>query len=145
MLAAGDEGFARAPGGRRRCNVALAVLGLPGEALAHGVHGDQVAEFLQRRSLARLPLALDELHDPHWHAMAERAQHHPERGGGFSLALAGVDDEQSLLDRLGGDDLVARRLLLAHLLGVAGVDVGGTALAHSAASRRAPMSSPRRS
>jgi hypothetical protein len=34
-----------------------------------------------------------------------------------------MDDQQALLDRLGGDDLVARRLLLAHLLGVAGIQV----------------------
>ena len=38
-----------------------------------------------------------------------------------------------LLDGLAGDDLVARRLLLAHLLGVAGVDVGGL-VGHAAGS-----------
>ena len=122
-----------------------AVLRLPGEALAHRVDGHQVAEFLQRDALAGLPLALDELHDRDLHAVAERAEDHAEGGGRLALALAGVDDQQALLDRLGRDDLVARLLLLAHLLGVVGVDLGFGHVLHSAASFRSAMSADRRS
>ena len=61
--------------------------------------------------------ALDELHDADGHAMADVAEHHAERGGDLALAVAGVDDQQALFDGLGRHDLVARRLVLAHLLG----------------------------
>ena len=49
------------------------------------------------------------------------AEDHAEGGRDLALALAGVDDQQALLDRLGRHDLVARRLDLAHFLGVTGV------------------------
>ncbi len=60
--------------------------------------------------------------------MADRAHHHAEGGGRLPLALAGVDDEEALLDRLRREDLVARLLLLSHLLGMARVEIG--VLAH---------------
>ena len=47
------------------------------------------------------PVALDELDDADLHAVAERAEDHAEGGRRLALALAGVDDEQALLDRLG--------------------------------------------
>ena len=72
-------------------------------------------------ALAGAPGALDELHDAHPEAVADGAEDHAEGGGGFSLALAGVDDEQPALLGLGGEDLVARLLLLFHLFGVIGV------------------------
>src|SRR5690606_8719828 len=72
------------------------------------------------------------------HAVAKGAEDHAEGGGRLALALAGVDDEEALLLGLGGEDLVARGLLLAHLFGVIGVALGlghevgflGRALAH---------------
>ena len=145
VLAGGDDRLGALPGGAGRGEVALAILGLPGEALAHRVDRHEVAEFLQRDALAGLPLALDELDDGDRHAVAEGAEDHAEGGRRLALALAGVDDQQALLDRLGGDDLVARRLLLAHLLGVAGVEFGFGHVLHSAASLRASMSADRRS
>src|SRR5579872_2502155 len=51
--------------------------------------------------------------------MANMAKYHAERRRGFALAAAGVDDQEALLAGLGRHDLVARRLVLAHLLGVA--------------------------
>ncbi len=81
----------------------------------------EIGEFLQHDALAGVPGTLDELHDADLHAMADRAHDHAEGGGGLALALAGMDDEKALLDGLPGDDLVARGLLLAHLLGMASV------------------------
>ena len=53
------------------------------------------------------------------------AEHHAERRGGLSLARAGVDDEKAPLVGLRRHDPLARRLALAHFLGVAGVGVAG--------------------
>jgi hypothetical protein len=55
--------------------------------------------------------------------VAERAEDHAEGRRRLALSLAGVDDQQTLLDRLGGDDLVARLFLAAHLVRVLGVDL----------------------
>ena len=123
VVTAGDHLLGRIPGFLCRSNVTLAVLRFPGEALAHALDGDEIGKALQRLRFARVETALDELHHTNPVAMAEGAEHHAEACGGFALALAGVDDGQALLDGLGGHDLVARRLLLAHLLGMAGVQV----------------------
>ena len=80
-------------------DVAVAVLGFPGEAFAHRLDGHELGKFLEHGALAGAPGALDELHDADLHAMADGAEHHAEGGGRFALALAGVDDEQALLDR----------------------------------------------
>ena len=62
---------------------------------------------------------------PTLQAVAEAAHDHAEGGGRFALALAGVDDEQALLDRLGRAMILARAAgSLACLLGMAGVDLG---------------------
>ncbi len=109
----------RAGGG----DVAGAVLGLPGEAFAHGAACDEIGKARQHRALAGLPRAFDELHDADAHGVADAAHHHAEGGGRFALAGAGMDDEEAALLRLGGEDLGARRLALRHLLGVARVDL----------------------
>ena len=66
--------------------------------------------------------------------MTKGAEDHAESGRRFPLALAGMDDEQALLDRLGRENLVPRRLLLLHLLGVMGVELALGHIFHSAAS-----------
>src|SRR5437868_6406219 len=115
-------------------NVALAILSLPGEAFTHCLDGDEVGKFFEHRPLTGRPGALDELNDTRPHAMPDGAEDHAERRGRFALALAGMDDEQSLLDRLGGHDLVARRLLLFHLLAVTRAVLGDLGVAHCAVS-----------
>src|SRR3972149_2526944 len=56
-------------------------------------------------------------------------------GGGFALALAGVNDEQALLAGLGGQHLVAGDLAVARLfIGAAEIVVPLRALAHDTAS-----------
>ena len=52
---------------------------------------------------------------PHFAAMAEHAQHEAEGRRRFALAGAGMDDEQALLDGLGGDLGVLHGLALGHL------------------------------
>ena len=91
------------------------ILRLPGEALAHRVPGDLVAECGERVALGRVPGALDELHHADALAAAEHAQREPEGRGRFPLAGAGMDDEQALLDGLAGDLGVLHRLALRHL------------------------------
>jgi hypothetical protein len=79
-----------------------------------------IAEFRQDQiTLARGHATLDELHDRAFHIMRDASEDHPEGGRGFALALAGMDDDQTLLVGLGGHDLVAGGLLLGHLHRVA--------------------------
>src|SRR4029077_15048645 len=52
-------------------------------------------------------------------APAEHAQREAEGGGRFSLACAGVHDQEAFLDGLFGDLRVLRRLALRHLGAVA--------------------------
>ncbi len=120
----GHQRLGLLPGGAGGSDVAGAVLGLPGEAHAHGVDGHQLGEALEQAALAGLPAALDELHDADPEAMAEAAHDHAEGGRRLALALAGVDDEQAFLDRLGRHDLGARGPPLGRLLGVARIDLG---------------------
>src|SRR5258708_4188012 len=90
------------PGALGGRDVALDVLRLPGEAFAHRVPRNAVAERREGVALAGMPGALDELHDADPVAAPEHAQRQPEGGGGFALAGAGMDDEQALLDGLAG-------------------------------------------
>src|SRR5215472_18288139 len=53
--------------------------------------------------------------------MGDAAQDHAERRGGFSLAGAGMNDDQALRAALLGHHAVARRLFLRHFCGVPGV------------------------
>ena len=73
----------------------------------------------ERVALGGMPRAFDELH----HADAMAAPQHPqrkaERRGGFSLAGAGVDDQQAFLDRLAGDFGVLHRFAFRHLRAMA--------------------------
>ena len=97
-------------------NVAIDVLGFPGEAFAHGLDGHKLGKFFQHGAFARAPGTFDELNDAGPHAVADVAEHHAEGGGGFALALAGVDDEQAALNGLARHDLVAGGFLLGHLV-----------------------------
>ncbi len=62
-----------------------------------------------------MPGALDELHHADAVAAPQHAQRQSERRRRFALAGAGVDDEQSLLDRLLRDFGILHRLALRHL------------------------------
>src|SRR5690606_20060618 len=53
--------------------------------------------------------------------MTQCTENHPETGGRFAFALAGMDDHQPLFLGLRSLDLVASSLLLAHLVRMAGV------------------------
>ena len=108
--------FARLrPGAFGRRDVARAILRLPGEAFAHRVPDDLIAELRQRIALGGVPGALDELHHADPLAAPEHAQRQPESRGGFALAGAGMDDEQALLDGLAGDLGILHGLALGHL------------------------------
>ena len=113
-------GLPRVPG---RFYVARPVLGLPGEAFAHGADHHLIGEGGKGMAFAGLPLALDELHDADLHAVADRPHGEAEGGGRLSLARPGVDDEEALLDGLGGEDPVAHLLALARLLVGPAVDL----------------------
>src|SRR4029077_10251425 len=91
------------PGPFRCGDIALEVLGIPGESFAHRVPHDLIAEFLKRVPFRRMPRALDELDYADAPPAPEHPQRKPERGGRFALSSAGVDDEQTFLDRLAGD------------------------------------------
>ena len=119
MAVVADQLLGAFPGGAGGGDVALAVLGFPGEAFAHDVQRHQFGEFRQHASLAGLPRRdLTNCTTPTGIAMADVPEHHAERGRRLALALAGVDDQQALLAGLGRHDLVARRLVLARLLRV---------------------------
>src|ERR1700728_3287293 len=95
-------------------DIAGAILGLPGKTLAHGVPDKLLAKSLQRVALRRMPGALDELHHADAMATPEHAQSKPEGRRRFSLAGAGMDDEQTFLDRLFGDFGILHGFALGH-------------------------------
>ncbi len=100
----------------------VAILGFPGETFAHDVQRRELGKFRQQFRFAGLPgRRLDELHDGDRPAVADVAEDHAERRRRLALAGAGVDDDQALVAALRRHHLVARRLVLAHLLVVAGV------------------------
>src|SRR3546814_17619057 len=111
------------------------------EAVTHGDDRHPVGKGLQDLALAGLPPALYELHDADLEAVADRAEDHAEGGRRLALALAGVDDQQALLDRLGRHAPVAGGLLIRHLIGVAQVDLR---LAHTLGLHAASRSEERR-
>src|SRR5262249_37570738 len=109
----------------------------PGEAFTQRVPFDLFAEALDRRALARLPGALAELHYAAAEAAAQRPQHQPERRRRFALALAGMDDQQALFDRLGRHLGILRGRAVGHLGPVTGlVDCLGHAATLSSARRK---------
>ena len=62
-------------------DIALAILGFPGEAFAHDVQRHQFRKFRQQLRLAGVPCRrFGELHDRHRITMADMAKHHAERG-----------------------------------------------------------------
>jgi hypothetical protein len=67
-----------------------------------------LGKALERRRLARLPLALGELHDRHPKAVTGSAHRQAEARRALALAVAGVDDQQTLIELA----LVARLVLL---------------------------------
>src|SRR5262249_23937215 len=108
----------------RRLDVAVAVLRLPGEAFAQRVPFDFGAQPLDRGALAGLPGALAELHYATAKAAAQRAQQQAPGRCRLALALAGMDDQEALLDRLAGDLGILDRLATGHFGFVACLFVG---------------------
>src|SRR5690606_11672826 len=107
-------------------HIARPVLRFPGKALAHRVELADIGEMLlDQVALARPHRALDELHDGRWLAVGDVAEDHAEGARRLALALAGVNDDEPLLVRLGRHVLVTRGLLLRHLLVVTGVVLFG--------------------
>src|SRR5258706_11163340 len=118
----GDQLLGLFPAALGSRDVAGTVLGFPGKTLAHGM---ELAEFTEMRgqkpALAGIPRAFDELHHRAGKTMRDASQDHAEGGGGFSLAGAGVNDDQSLLAALFGHHPVASGFLLGHFGCMAGV------------------------
>src|SRR5690606_17248081 len=81
------EGFR--PGGFGRGNIAFEVLRLPGKPFAHRMPGNPVAEKRERVLLARMPGALNELHDAHTAPMAEHAKRQAEGSRALAFARTG--------------------------------------------------------
>src|SRR5690606_6319270 len=77
--------------------------------------GTHVAEKRERVILARMPGALNELHDAHTAPMAEHAKRQAEGSRALAFARTGIDDQQPLLDRLLRDFGILHRLSFRHL------------------------------
>ncbi len=75
----------------------------------------------QQAALAGVPRTFDELHDGAGKAMRNAPHDHAESRGGFPLARARMDDDESLLAALGGHHPVAGGLLLRHFSRMAGI------------------------
>src|SRR5262245_38692130 len=111
----GHEFYRLRPGLLRGGDVALEILRLPGEALAHSMPGDLIGKHRERVALRRVPRSFDELNDADAVAAAEHAQRKTEGRGGLASAGAGMDDKQTLFNRLGGNLRILHRLALRHL------------------------------
>src|SRR3989338_6949581 len=99
------------PCGLRRCNVALLVLGFPGEAFAHHVILD-FREAAKKRFLAGGKTAFDELHHADAHVVPEGTGDHAEGRGALAFAVAGVHQHHAAV--LGGAvDLCVHHFLVA--------------------------------
>ena len=77
-----------------RLTIAIQVEAFPGKSVPHR-KPRQIRRPLSQFAFARLPLALDELDHTNPHAMAERTKGGADRSGRFSLAIAGIDQEQA--------------------------------------------------
>ena len=115
-----QHGLGLAERGAGGGDVLGAVLGLPGEAVAHHLDRDQLGEALEEQPLARHAAALDELDHAQLEAMAEAAHGQPPGRRALALAGAGMDDQEALLAGLGGVQPVLGRLDPGHLGAVLG-------------------------
>ncbi|KGW79200.1 hypothetical protein Y046_3863 [Burkholderia pseudomallei MSHR2990] len=116
VITALDHPARLVPAAARGGDVGVAVLRVPRVAVAHR---DEVALRVRAEEIAlgRVQRALDELHDTRAHPVAEHPHGHPERGRALALAVAGVDDQEPLLDGRGRLLLlVARAAALGHAL-----------------------------
>ncbi len=120
----GQHALRLVPGGARRSDVALAILGLPGETLAHHLDVHQLGKARQEKPLAGLAPAFHELHDAQPQAVAQAPHRQAPGGRALALAGAGVDDQQALLLGLRGVDPILDGLDPGHLLAVRLVDLG---------------------
>src|SRR3984893_467477 len=107
------------PGALGGRDVALEILRLPGETLAHGVPGHLVAKASQRVAFGAVPSSLDELHHADAFSAPEHAKRKAECSGRFPLARAGMHDEKTLLDLLFRHFGILDRLALGHFCAMA--------------------------
>src|SRR5882724_4580764 len=113
-----------APRPLRGGDVARTVLRFPCEAFTERVPRHLILETFDRVSFARLPGAFAELHHATLKATTDRAKQKTEGRRRFTLALAGVNDEEPLLDRLLRHFGVLHGLAVRHLRLVARFLVG---------------------
>ena len=70
-------------------------------------------KMFKHLALTRLPFTFDVLHDADAHAVADRARDQAKGGRRLTLAFAGMHNQQTFLDGLGRQNLVARGLAFA--------------------------------
>src|SRR5690606_39241297 len=116
-------------------NIPLAILGIPGESLAHHVVLHLLGKAAEEDLFAGARRPLDELHHPDPEAVAQGAGHHTERRAAFALAVAGVHQQQAVLVLGGGHFFRDDRLLALHARPMTSVALGR--LAHCATRRSA--------
>jgi hypothetical protein len=73
-----------------------------------------IAKARQCVALRRMPGAFDELHDADAVAAPKHPQRQSECGCRFAFAGAGMDNQQSFLDRFGGDFRILHGFALGH-------------------------------
>ncbi|MNO66519.1 hypothetical protein D3C76_573080 [compost metagenome] len=119
------------PGGFGGGDIALAVLGFPGEALAHDMEAHLFGKTSVEQLLSRAVAALDELHHAALHAMAHGPGEHAERRTALALAVAGQHQQQPTLIRRTGNAFVDHGFLAQHARQVALVTFAGISFAGS--------------
>ena len=114
-------------------DVALTVLGFPGEALAHHVETHLLGEAAEEQLFAGAVAALDELHHAALHAVAHGAGEHAERRAAFAFAVTGEHQHQAALVGRVGDAFVDHGFFALHTRQMAFVALGG--ISHGGALR----------
>src|SRR4029079_7983248 len=105
------RGAALRPALLRQCPIPLQVGAGPGEAAAE--RGDLHPESTRRAGLPPIAaLGFDELEHGNAQTLTRSAQEETESGGRLALAIAGVDDDQTLVAAIGPATMCSQRLAL---------------------------------
>ncbi|MNF94371.1 hypothetical protein D3C84_770810 [compost metagenome] len=121
------------PGRFGRRDVALAILGLPGEALAHHMKTHLLGETPEEQLFTGAVAPLDELHHTALHAMPHGTRKHAERRAALALAVAGQHQQQAAFVRGIGDAFVDHGFFAQHARQMTFVTIGG--ISHGGALR----------